>query len=256
MLNKNVFYVINLEKSTARLKKFNQNFSPLELPISKIAAVDGNDIDFKALADDNACRREMGRSIQPGEVGCFLSHKKALEHFIETNSEYALIFEDDAVPSDSFKDVIDALTGTFLKENKDVIAINLGAIDFKYSSPFLRLGSHTVRCAHRFPMLATCILWTQDGAKLFLDNSFKVNMPYDNLLRYLFSGTNRVFSVQPPVITGSGDDSDIKSRNISKRRSGQNRSQFYFLLKQYRNIRYKMQAIKAFIIWFFQQKIN
>ncbi len=254
VINESIFYVINLDKSTTRFEKFKNTFDPLELTISKISAVDGNSIDFKVFSNDIECRREMGRSIQPGEVGCFLSHRKALENFLKTDSEYALIFEDDAVPTAQFKDVVESLTKSFLKEKKNVIAINLGATDFKYSSPYLNLGSHTLRCTHRFPMLATCVLWTRYGANLFIKNSSKVTMPYDNFLRYLFSGTNRVFSVQPPVISGSGDDSDIKSRNLSNRRSGQNRSQFYFFIKQYRNIRYKLRAIRAFIRWLFYKK--
>ena len=45
----------------------------------------------------------MGRSIQKGEVGCFLSHKKALEKFLTTEAKYAVVFEDDAVPNDEFR---------------------------------------------------------------------------------------------------------------------------------------------------------
>lgn len=43
-----------------------------------------------------------GRStaLTPGEVGCTLSHLKALEYFLASEEEYALILEDDAIIAD------------------------------------------------------------------------------------------------------------------------------------------------------------
>lgn len=36
-----------------------------------------------------------GKILTPGEVGCALSHVKALEYFLETDDSYCLILEDD-----------------------------------------------------------------------------------------------------------------------------------------------------------------
>ena len=106
-----------------------------------------------------------------------------------------------------------------------------------------------MRCAHRFPMLATGVLWTRPGAKKFLENASVVTMPYDNFLRFLFSGTNSVFSLQPPIIHSSGIESDIEARNDSRRRSTQNRSKYYFFIKQRRIFRDKFRALIALISW-------
>ena len=57
----------------------------------------------------------MGRGIQPGEVGCYLSHKKAIEQFLSTEAPYAIVFEDDAVPCDGFEDAVRAIIDKFLK---------------------------------------------------------------------------------------------------------------------------------------------
>ena len=138
----------------------------------------------------------------------------------------------------------------FLQNNEKVAAVNLGALDFKYSSRVLVINNNVLRCAHRFPMLATAVLWTRSGAKTFLNNASLITMPYDNFLRVLFTGTNSVFSIQPPIIRSSGIESDIAARNQNVRRSALNRSSFYFLIKQRRIIRDKLSAIKGFLNWF------
>ena len=247
-------YVINLDRSKKRMSEFSEAFSGTNLKVKRIAAVDGNLINIKSFADDNLCRKKMGRSIQPGEVGCFLSHKKALEIFLSTDLEYAIVFEDDAIPIDGFRDILESLIEKFLENNKKTAAINLGAVDFKYSSRVLPIKNNIVRCAHRFPMLATGVLWTRSGAKKFLENASVVTMPYDNFLRFLFSGTNSVFSLQPPIIHSSGIESDIEARNDSRRRSTQNRSKYYFFIKQRRIFRDKLRALIALISWILFQK--
>lgn len=242
-------YVINLDRSKNRMNEFKKGFRKTNLEIERISAVDGNLINIKSFADDYICRKEMGRSIQPGEVGCFLSHKKALERFLSTDSKYAIIFEDDAIPSDGFKATILSVIEKFLQNNKKTVAINLGALDFKYSSQVMPIKNNILRCAHRFPMLATGVLWTRPGANRFLENAPTVTMPYDNFLRFLFSGTNNCFSIQPPIIFSSGIESDIEKRNATQRRSTQNRSKFYFFIKQRRILRDKLRAIKAYLLW-------
>ena len=77
-------------------------------------------------------------------------------------------------------------------------------------------------------------------------------MPYDNFLRHLFSGTNRAFSIQPPIIRFSGIESDIAARNENIRRSARNRSKLYFYKKQRRTIRDKIFAIKGYLKWILQ----
>ena len=247
------YFVINLDRSTNRMEEFKDAFSKIDLKIERISAIDGNLIDTNSFSNDKTCRKEMGRSIQKGEVGCFLSHKKALEKFLTTEAKYAVVFEDDAVPNDEFDDIINEIVEKFLEINQSTAAINLGAVDFKYSSSFLKVKNNMLRCAHRFPMLATGVLWTRFGAKTFLENSSIVTMPYDNFLRFLFSGTNQVFSIQPPVIYSSGIESDIEARNLSERRSTQNKSKFYFFIKQKRIFRDKLKAIRAIIRWVFSK---
>ena len=249
MKSKLNYYVINLDRSPKRLEECKTNFSSMGISLERVSAVDGKLNDLSLYFDDELCRKEMGRSIQPGEVGCFLSHVKAIQKFWESDADYAIILEDDALPNDDFLEVVDDLISVLRKKDDSVYAVNLGASDFKYSSNYCKISSVTLRCAHRFPMLTTGILWSKSGAEFFLENHKFICMPYDNYLRFLFSGSNKAFSIQPSIVNASGASSDIEARNTSKRRSGQNRSHFYFFIKQKRIIREKIRAFLGKLRW-------
>ena len=85
------YYVINLDRSPERLSNISAQCKKYNIDFVRIPAFDGSTLDLEKLADDTACRYEMGRSIQPGEVGCFLSHKKALDAFLFYGKKYQII---------------------------------------------------------------------------------------------------------------------------------------------------------------------
>ena len=81
MIDNTVLFVINLDKSKERLNSFRKAFDSLGLNIEKIPAVDGQDLDIETYANDLDCQKEMGRGMQPGEIGCFLTIKKPSKNF-------------------------------------------------------------------------------------------------------------------------------------------------------------------------------
>lgn len=248
------YYVINLDISEDRLRDISSQFTQQNIEFERVVAVDGRVLDLVVVADDIACRNEMGRSIQPGEVGCFLSHRRALESFTLSNAEFAVILEDDAVLTNQFSKCVEDLCD-FLEMNRhlDVFAINLGAFDYKYTTQLIKDGETELLRAHRFPMLATGILWTRKGAKAILNDNGKVKYPYDNYLRLRLTRDHVGLSVRPPLICSSYVMSDIDARSITAGRSHQNRSLLYFFKKQKRMLRDKIIAVISMINWRFKQ---
>ena len=121
------FYVINLDRSTERLELISSQLSNQKINLKRIPAIDGIELNIDKEADDATCKYEMGRSIQPGEVGCFLSHIKALEAFISSKSDFAVILEDDAIIQSEFYIRIKALCNFLVKNQySNLYAINLG----------------------------------------------------------------------------------------------------------------------------------
>jgi len=246
------FYVINLDKSQERLNLISSQFNAQKIYINRVPAIDGMEIDLNKEADNEACKYEMGRNIQAGEVGCFLSHIKALKSFENSNSEFAVILEDDAIISNNFSNQIKDLC-IFLRNNlsSDICAINLGPSDYKYTSKVASFSDINLLKAHRFPMLATGILWTRKGAELILSQHKKVEYPYDNYLRMALTNSSNGLSVKPAIVWAADVTSDIEVRSAFKGRSRENRSNFYLIKKQKRVFREKIIAIVSIFKWHF-----
>ena len=90
-------YIINLDRSKERWAYVTPYVDKLGFPVERISAVDG-----KLLSDDyinkNVDQRAystFNHMFTKGALGCSLSHIKAWKTFLESNFEYALIFEDD-----------------------------------------------------------------------------------------------------------------------------------------------------------------
>ena len=85
---------INLDTETDRQEHMNSLFDYYEIKNTRISAID-------ARGDNDATEFLHGRFpelITPGELGCTMSHLKAIKHFYyETDLDYIIICEDDIV---------------------------------------------------------------------------------------------------------------------------------------------------------------
>jgi len=87
-------YVINLDRSTARLAYIDAQFSQFDLNFIRIPAIDAHtlsDFSYGEVQKRNIWPQAMTR----GEVACFLSHGRALERLVADHVPYGVIFEDD-----------------------------------------------------------------------------------------------------------------------------------------------------------------
>ena len=90
-------FVINLDRDVERMRSVANNLTGLGLDYVRVPAVLGKEVpeweklvDAKLYSDRN--RNVMPR---PGEVGCYLSHLKAMEEFLRTDAPWCVILEDD-----------------------------------------------------------------------------------------------------------------------------------------------------------------
>ena len=101
-------YVINLDRSVDRMERFKESFESFPIPFIRIPAVDGKNLSFPVeIYDAFTFFVQMGRDALPGEIGCYLSHLTALEMFLESDKEFAMICEDDAKPIPECYEVIE-----------------------------------------------------------------------------------------------------------------------------------------------------
>jgi GR25 family glycosyltransferase involved in LPS biosynthesis len=97
-------YIIHLDGSAARRPLVEALMA--RLPDAEVlAAVDGrvlSDAERAAICVPMLHRPRYPFPPRPGEVGCFLSHRKAWERIVASGDEAALIVEDDIVPAEGF----------------------------------------------------------------------------------------------------------------------------------------------------------
>lgn len=109
MRNNMKLYVINLERAQARRERIQKNLKDLDLKFEFINAIDYK-LTPKEVIDSfrtPLSQRSLWlKELTPGEIACFLSHRKAWQTLVDSEEEWALILEDDA---------------NVLKENKALI---------------------------------------------------------------------------------------------------------------------------------------
>jgi glycosyl transferase family 25 len=87
-------FLINLDSSRERLAAFDKMSSRLGLPFERVSAVDASQI-----TEDNKKVLFSFRSgylpLGPGEMACFLSHRKVWQLIIDRGIDWAFVAEDD-----------------------------------------------------------------------------------------------------------------------------------------------------------------
>jgi len=117
-----LIYVINLDRDTDRLESIRSNLASFGLKFSRISGVVGKEIsDWEKYVDlpSYAWRNRLDVP-RLGEIGCYLSHLKAIEAFLQTDNAYCVILEDDVEILPPFLDILNAL-----KEKNDWDVVKL-----------------------------------------------------------------------------------------------------------------------------------
>lgn len=190
--------LINLSESKARLERSRQELARFNLSFERLEAVDGRKISKDEL--DKITQWDKSaffKPLSPGEVGCYLSHIAAAEKIISENWPYALVLEDDFRLTPHFSDIISRISrdppkGFHIiklqgKVHGGEVIINLG-LDYKIMR-HRSISSQTV-----------AQLWSQDGARAFLNIARPLRRPVDVQLKHWWEGSLSIFQLSPSVV--------------------------------------------------------
>ena len=240
------YYVINLEESEERLKSADAQLKKADIPYERVAAVDGRKIDLKTFGryDEKRCLNYLGRAMQAGEVGCYLSHLKAAQQFLDSGADYGVIFEDDLlISADVKKTITELLAWLESSYDKDWGIVNLCARKLKIATALTSFDKTVLYQAHYFPMSALGLLWSRAGALAFIKNSEIIYLPVDNFLRYWFTKNKAGLSVFPPIISMAEGESDIDHASQDGTRKQIHRHPFYGFVKRRRLFKEQLIAV-------------
>lgn len=117
-------YLINLPRASDRRQRMEVRLAALGLPYIVIPGVDGKAESGRLLANTDipAFRRNMGREILIGGLGCYHSHLLVWEQFLASSAEVALVLEDDIIFHDDFRNALEL--ALLARDHWDLLKLN------------------------------------------------------------------------------------------------------------------------------------
>ncbi|MEM7301079.1 MAG: glycosyltransferase family 25 protein [Pseudomonadota bacterium] len=201
-----IHYFINLDRSTERRAHMEREFARIDVPNARVSGIDGHALTEDPPEVDRALyRRCHGREIRQGEIGCYLSHLKALRSFLESGEEHGVILEDDAEFGPDYLSVLAELTGAKLKSRWDMVKLQCRRD--REPLPLLRLqngarfGVNAARSTG-----ATAYLVNQFAARRMVDRLTPIEVPYDHAFDRPIHLGIKVRSVRPYPVGYDNED--------------------------------------------------
>jgi GR25 family glycosyltransferase involved in LPS biosynthesis len=112
-------YVINMDRSSDRLQLISENMRKLNIPFTRINAVDGQKLSESEIKNQTTLLCSYFCTL--AMIGIFLSHKKTWETIVQNNDKYAIVMEDDCELIDTFKTDLKIIMDELILHNPDFI---------------------------------------------------------------------------------------------------------------------------------------
>lgn len=108
----------------ARLNRCMERLGPLGEFVRQVVGVDGNKLDIEAMLKSGKLEYiNQWNTLTPGEVGCFLAHRKAWQFVVDNNWDFGFILEDDVDLRPSYQ-TLGAIQEAKIEEQKfDILFI-------------------------------------------------------------------------------------------------------------------------------------
>lgn len=212
-------FVINLATSTQRRANISRQLDALGLDYEVVDAVNGKQEyeQLVAFYDDAASLRRRGKSLTPGQLGCYASHYRLWQRCIALN-EPVLILEDDAY-------LYPQLFLEFIKQHQQLAekfaCVRLFEHKRKHFSSYKTkaMKHFDVRRYSKGHMSTTGYFLTPKGAQIYLDNSTKWCFPVDIMMDRFWQTGLPCYGTSPACLTNDIQfQSDIGYQKITNRR--------------------------------------
>lgn len=214
-------YVINLASAVDRWRDMQARLHEAGVPFERIDAVRGRDLpqpypDF----DEPGHRRRTGRRPIPAEIGCYLSHLKAIDAFLETGHSHGLVLEDDAIFAPGFVAIVAAALARadawdvlrLQTVNRDRV-VRVWALDSRYS-----LGVNLTRSKG-----AAAYMLSRRAAEVFRRRLRPMRLAYDIAFDLEYLWGLRAVAITPYPVTADETAPTQIQLNINASKEGAGR---------------------------------
>lgn len=237
--------VINLDSSKARwqtsLRQLNTLLSP-DLVLERVSAVDGRTLTSSEIArhfDHKLNQVQYHKTLNRGEIGCYLSHRKAWAQIVADNLDFALVLEDDFV----CRKQLDALFNAVASIQQPWHCIKLTEYPIKRKElSSQRLDRFRLVTYDKVPARTCAQFISRAGAIRLLAASEQFGRPVDIDLQHWWEHELIVLGLKPYVFQVSEQfASDIDTLGLRKHSKTRHLSkiyqQLYFYLENQRALK-------------------
>lgn len=219
-------WVINLERDSDRLAKIAADLESFGMPWRRFPAIDGQkpaELDRQRIpVVRHPAWRRWHQPLRRGEAASLLSHLAVAEALLETDYDYALVLEDDAVPLQGACEVItEAVDQASAGGGPAWDVLRLERTERRKARivvGHLPSGRRLVDYL-RQPSGTTAYLLNRGGAERMLAAAESIDRPPDIFLTFPWETGIRCLGVAPPVFVSRGDPSSIdgvEARSVQK----------------------------------------
>ncbi|AMM84960.1 glycosyltransferase family 25 protein [Martelella sp. AD-3] len=192
-------FVINLDRDTERLAAITSIMAARGLDFTRLAASDARLLGDHEAARLSAFPAPFSREMTRGEIGCYLSHRRAWAALLESDAPSATIFEDDVEISAATRAVLDGLESR-LPAGVDVVKFETSMKPAELARKTeLTLGDHAVKRLVGCHIGSAGYVITRQGAETMLARSEKLFVPVDAALFDPRAGIRNDLSVMQVV---------------------------------------------------------
>jgi glycosyl transferase family 25 len=233
-----IAYLINLDRSKKRLAYVLPKLKELDLPLERIAAVDGVKLsksDIKHSVDLEAYHNFLGHNPRMGTIGCSLSHIKAWQALLASDKEFAIIFEDDvSFDPIQVKQAIDDL----LQIPQDWDIANLETYHSGMPLTIKTFSNHTRMVVYLTEIThAGSYIINRTAAERLLQKALPIKIPVDHYFARSWEFNLKFVGIEPRLVKQGYGDSEIE---VTKRNHYEHPSKNIF--QTMHKIIYKFQS--------------
>jgi glycosyl transferase family 25 len=193
-------YLINIDRATERLAEIRRQGIELSIEINRVDGIDGLKVPREQWIDVDERRflKRHGRRILPGEYGCYRSHLLALERFLSSGHDTAIIMEDDIQLNRGF--LARAVSARAAVPSADVIKfVNHRWKGFKAHTKTTE-GDTLGRCLFGPQGSTACYLMTRSGAEKIVTKLKVMSLPWDVAIERGWDTGTSVYSTRNDLV--------------------------------------------------------
>ncbi|CAM4185292.1 glycosyltransferase family 25 protein [Pseudoalteromonas byunsanensis] len=212
MIDQPPIFLINLEQSSERLEKSIARLALQNFTCERISGVYGkalSDIELIKNYQPLLNKKLFYRPLSKGEIGCYMSHRKAWQAIVDRKLPYAIVLEDDFKITGNLEDVFAAISKIDVPwQLLKLSAYQNRSRTIAFSYPIDTIFNLVV---HKKAMTGCCAqAVSYEGAKRLLAATEHFARPVDTDLQHVWETKVPVYSLMPYYIEQDMDfESDI-----------------------------------------------